>query len=86
MGDLFYSVLTMNLLIVLAAWCLAKPDRRAAFALTAVAVVWVFASGKLEGDILWSFSRDHGVTMSDLLSVAAVAIAASAWRRARPAQ
>ncbi|RDI32357.1 hypothetical protein DEU38_10388 [Rhodococcus sp. AG1013] len=86
MADYFYPALTMNILVVLSAWCLAKPTRPAATALVSVAVVWVFANGPLEGGVLWSLSPEHGLTVSDLLSVAAVAIAVSAWRRTRNAR
>jgi len=78
--DLFYPVLTMNLLLVVGAWCLARPSPPAAACLAALAVTWLFANGTLEGQILWSLTATHGLTVSDLLSVAAVALAVRTWR------
>lgn len=80
-ADLFYPALTMNLLVVVGAWCLAKPSRPAAVCLAALALAWLFGNGPLEGRILWTFTQQHGLTVSDLLSAAGLAIAALTWRR-----
>ncbi|NKR67003.1 hypothetical protein GS536_02475 [Rhodococcus hoagii] len=81
MTDVFYPVLTMNLLVVAGAWCLAKPSRPAALCLAALAVAWVFGNGPLEGNVLWTLNPGHGLTVSDLLSAAAMVVAARTWRR-----
>ncbi|GAB2641277.1 hypothetical protein ABI214_00495 [Prescottella soli] len=81
MVELFFPILTMIVLISLSVWCLAKPGRPAAAALVFVAAVWVFVNGPLEVGVLWTFTPDHGLTVADLLSLAAWAIAVSAWRR-----
>jgi predicted transcriptional regulator len=39
------------------------------------ALIWPFANGILEGDILLTLDSTSGITVSDLLSVLAVAIA-----------
>jgi predicted transcriptional regulator len=39
------------------------------------AVIWPFANGTLEGDILLTVDSTSGITVSDLLSVLAAAIA-----------
>lgn len=80
-ADLFYPVLTMNLLVVVGAWCLARPSRPAAMCLAALAATWLFANKPLEGQILWTITRNHGLTVSDLLSAVALVIAALTWRR-----
>ncbi|WP_305092773.1 hypothetical protein [Prescottella sp. R16] len=80
MTDVLYPVLALNLLVVVGAWCLARPSRTAAGCLVALAVTWVFVNGPLEGHILWTLTPEHGVTVSDLLSVAAVAVAVRTWR------
>lgn len=41
-----------------------------------LAVAWIFASGPLEGPVLLSLNEDHGVTASDLLSLAVLALVA----------
>ncbi|ORJ98559.1 hypothetical protein [Prescottella equi] len=81
MSDVFYPVLTMNLLVVAGAWCVAKPSRPAALRLAALAVAWAFGNGPLEGNVLWTLNRGHGLTVSDLLSAAAMVVAAWTWRR-----
>lgn len=40
------------------------------------AVGWLFVNGPIEGPVLWEISPDHGVTVADLGSVAAVLLAA----------
>nr|WP_137723928.1 hypothetical protein [Prescottella subtropica] len=79
MVDVFYPVLTMNLLLVVGAWCLARPSRPAAVCLVVLAVVWVLVNGPIEGHILWTLTPEHGVTVSDLLSVIAIVVAARTW-------
>lgn len=81
MADVFYPVLMMNLLVVVGAWCLAKPSKPAALCLAALAVAWLFGNGPLEGRVLWTLDRDHGLTVSDLLSAAATVVAVWTWRR-----
>ncbi|WP_338325460.1 hypothetical protein [Prescottella subtropica] len=69
----------MNLLLVVGAWCLARPSRPAAVCLVVLAVVWVLVNGPIEGHILWTLTPEHGVTVSDLLSVIAIVVAARTW-------
>ena len=71
----FYPLLFMNLLFAATTLCLARPSRASAAATVAAAVLWIFGNGPLEGQVLWEFDATHGLTVSDLLSVAAVAIA-----------
>ncbi|MBJ7289760.1 MAG: hypothetical protein JHC79_12650 [Williamsia sp.] len=79
--NFFYALVIMNLLFVSTAWCLARPSLRASAVVVVVAVMWALCNGPIEGHILISVNLEHGVTESDLLSVAAVLIAAvSAWR------
>ncbi|WP_238423541.1 hypothetical protein [Gordonia sp. 'Campus'] len=86
MPDPFHALVLMNLLFVVGAWCLARPSYGAAASLTAVAVAWALWNQPIEGRVLVSFSIEHGITESDVLSVVAVAIAAIAALRvkARP--
>ena len=72
----FYPLVFMNLLFAATTLCLARPSRASAAATVAAAVLWIFGNGPLEGQVLWEFDATHGLTVSDLLSVAAVAIAA----------
>jgi|GEM_PF-828714 len=76
MIELFYNLTVMNSLFLAIALCIAKPNKWSISALLMLAVVWPFANGDLEGDILIPLSATHAVTASDLLSVAAVLVAA----------
>jgi hypothetical protein len=59
------------------------PGTRSAALLTiGFAVLWVLVDKQLEGPVLVVLSDQHGVTASDLASVAAVLVAA--WRLLRP--
>ncbi len=50
----------------------------AAVLVVPLAGVWVLTNRTVEGPTLWALSWNHGVTLADLLSVIAVALAA--WR------
>ena len=84
--QLFYALILLNLLFVAGAWCLARPSLPAAAVLTVVAVAWSRFNGPIEGRVLMSFTSEHGVTESDLLSVLAVVIAAAGVWRVRRAR
>lgn len=55
-------------------------DRLAALVLVPLSFAWVVFNGPLEGPTLFALSWSHGVTSSDLISVAGLVIAA--WRLA----
>ena len=55
--------------------------RAAAVLLLPLAVAWVLFNGPIEGPILLTFSSDHGLTVSDLLAVVAVVVAAAVLLR-----
>jgi FtsH-binding integral membrane protein len=74
-NDLFYSIAAMNALFSSMAWCAARPNRWSILAVLTFALIWPFANGTLEGDILLTVDRTSGITVSDLLSVLAAAIA-----------
>ena len=78
----FHATLLLNLLVVTGAWCLARPSYIAAVLLGALGVAWLFWNGPLEGRILFSVSRDHGLTESDLLSIASWVVAGRTVQRA----
>ncbi|MCR5977920.1 hypothetical protein GDN83_09275 [Gordonia jinghuaiqii] len=86
MPDPFHSLVIMNLLFVVGAWCLARPSYPAAAALVVIAVAWLFLNDPIEGRVLVSFTVDHGITESDILSLAAVVVAAVTVRRLRVRQ
>lgn len=46
-----------------------------AAALVVGAVIWVLVNGPVEGKVLVVLDRNHGITVADLLSVAAVLVA-----------
>ncbi|WP_428338375.1 hypothetical protein [Mycobacterium sp.] len=79
--QLFYSIAAMNALFSSMAWCASKPNKWSILATLAFAVLWPFVNGILEGTVLLRISSTHGITVSDLLSVLAVAIALVQTRR-----
>ena len=80
---LFYGVVTLNALFASAVWCAITPRPWSLGALLGCAVVWPLTNGPLEGPVLWTFDTQHGITVSDLLSVGAVALAAVKFRQMR---
>lgn len=50
-------------------------------ALAVVSVLWLLVNGPLEGPVLWTISRTHGLTLGDLAGLAGLLIAA--WRGTR---
>lgn len=83
MNDLFYSIAAMNALFSSMAWCAAKPNRWSILTVLTFALLWPFVNGNLEGQVLFTISRTHGITVSDLLSVLAAGIALSQATRLR---
>jgi hypothetical protein len=73
--QLFYSIAAMNALFSSMAWCAAKPNRWSILAVLTFGLIWPFANGPLEGDILLILNSTNGITVSDLLSVLAAVIA-----------
>jgi hypothetical protein len=73
--ELFYSIAALNALFSSMAWCVAKPNRWSILAVLTFALIWPFANGNLEGDVLLTVNSTMGITVSDLLSVLAVLIA-----------
>jgi Na+-transporting methylmalonyl-CoA/oxaloacetate decarboxylase beta subunit len=75
-------VFSVLLLVVLlgCAYRAIRGDRLAALFLVPLSFGWVLFNGPLEGPVLFSVSWSHGVTMSDLISVMCLFIAA--WRLA----
>jgi hypothetical protein len=47
--------------------------------LVVLGVVWLLVNGPVEGAILLKFDADHGLTVADLLSLAAFAMAVVLW-------
>ncbi|MFC9357206.1 hypothetical protein ACFTZB_11585 [Rhodococcus sp. NPDC057014] len=82
MAPLFYPLVFMNFLFAATTLCLARPSHLTAGATVVAAVVWIFGNGPLEGQVLWEFDATHGLTVSDLLSVAALAVAVWGFREA----
>ncbi|HEX2804857.1 MAG TPA: hypothetical protein VHN80_01635 [Kineosporiaceae bacterium] len=57
-----------------------RGDRWSALALVPLSLAWLVFNGPLEGPILLVISSSHGITLSDLFSVACLGLAA--WRLA----
>lgn len=55
-----------------------------AVALAAVSVLWLLVNGSAEGPVLWSVTRHHGLTATDLGGLAGLGVAAwRGWRARR---
>ncbi|MBD0863963.1 hypothetical protein IA539_22590 [Gordonia sp. zg691] len=80
---LFHACVLLNLLFISGAWCIARPTYRAAVALGGVAVAWLIWNHPLEGYVLFEVRPGRGFTESDVLSVLALAVAASTLTRTR---
>lgn len=83
MPDPFHALVLMNLLFVVGAWCFARPSYTAAAVLVVNSVAWALWNQPIEGRVLVSFSIEHGITESDMLSVLAVVIATITVYRTR---
>jgi hypothetical protein len=81
------GIVPVVLLVVLVGLTLAalgtrgRARRTAAVLLLPAALAWVLFNGPIEGPILLTFSRDHGLTVSDLLAVVALLVAVVVLRR-----
>jgi hypothetical protein len=60
-----------------------RGDRLAAVVLVPLSFAWVLFNGPIEGPTLFVVSWSHGITASDLIAVAGLAVAV--WRLAGPA-
>lgn len=64
----------------------ARGSCRCATALISLAVVWVLANGPVEGAVLWTFDRQHGLTTADLLVIPMIALGSRCLLRSREAE
>ena len=83
MIGIFYGLVFMNLLFVTSTVCLMKPSTASVVVTVCAGVAWLFFNGPLEGQVLWSLNREHGLTVSDLMSLVAFGIAARGWNQVR---
>ncbi len=81
--DFFHALVLLNLLFASGLWALMRPSGPASVVLVCVGVAWLIWNGPIEGATLISFSSRHGVTESDLLSLAAFWIAGASYERMR---
>ncbi|AWH01780.1 hypothetical protein DCN13_19095 [Rhodococcus ruber] len=58
----------MCALFAASAWCLARPNVVSSTAVAMAAVLWLALNGSIEGRVILSVDREHGLTESDLLS------------------
>ena len=58
------------------AWCAAKPNWASILSVILFAVIWPATNGTLEGHTLMVLAHGHGITVSDMLSVMAIIVAA----------
>ncbi|KDQ00522.1 hypothetical protein KKP62_06345 [Rhodococcus sp. GOMB7] len=86
MIGIFYGLVFMNLLFVTSTVCLMKPSTASVVVTVCAGVAWLFFNGPLEGQVLWSLNREHGLTVSDLMSLVAFGIAARGWNQVRKAR
>lgn len=70
--------------LVLVAGTSDRTGRYGAFALAALSILWLFSGHGMEGWVLVSFTRTHGFTASNMVSVAGLCLAV--WRFAQAPQ
>lgn len=68
--------------LVLAAATSDRTGRPGAVLVALASLVWFAVNGSMEGDVLWTFARGHGLTAGDLAGVAGLGVAL--WRFLRP--
>ncbi len=83
--DLFYAVLAMNVLFATAAYCAVSKTRLSIILLVITCVAWLPLNSPIEGHVLITFSKQHGVTSADLLTVAGIVLALVQHMRLRSA-
>ncbi|MBX7131373.1 MAG: hypothetical protein K1X67_01715 [Fimbriimonadaceae bacterium] len=83
--DLFYAVLAMNVLFAAAAYCVVSKTRLSITLLVIACVAWLPLNSPIEGHVLMTFSKQHGVTSADLLAVAGIVLALVQYMRLRSA-
>jgi len=71
------GALVLAAIVVLAAVS-SRTGLRGAVALALVSLLWLLINGNAEGAVLWSVTRDHGMTETDLAGLAGLGVAA--WR------
>ena len=59
-----------------------RRSRLGAVLLTLLSVLWLLINSNFEGPVLLDFSKSHGLTSSDLVGIAGIALAAWLWHRA----
>lgn len=75
---LVIAVVCLIALLATTGWTLTARRPAPAHLLGALAVAWLFANAAMEGPVLWTLSPGHGLVLADLLTPAAVLLAA--WR------
>jgi hypothetical protein len=73
---LLVALVVLVVLAAVVAWSVAAPSVLRLAVVVAAAVVWLPVNKPVEGPTLLRLDREHGITLSDLLSVAAVVLAA----------
>ena len=74
------SVLALTIGTAIGAAC---GSYRCASALAVLAPIWILANGPMEGHVLWTLDREHGLTSADLLTIPMLALAGrQLWRSA----
>ena len=69
--------------IVVFAWGAGRWGRWSALPLAACSLLWLVSNAPAEGGTLLSFSRNHGLTVTDLAGIAGLALAGWTLLRGR---
>ncbi|HET8616993.1 MAG TPA: hypothetical protein VFL94_15845 [Actinomycetales bacterium] len=72
---LLVALLVLTVLVAAVAWSVAAPSVGRLALVVLVAAAWLPVNKPVEGPTLLTLGHDRGVTLSDLLSVAAVVLA-----------
>ena len=68
--------------LLVAAATVYRTGRAGAVLLGLLSLLWFVVNGSMEGDVLWTVVRGHGLTAGDLVGL--VGLALSVWWLARP--
>ena len=66
MPGLGTAVAALVVLLAVTAWAALRPGLLTYAALAAAVVAWLVANKPVEGPVLFTISRDHGLTLADL--------------------
>lgn len=78
---LFLALAVLALLLASVVWAVIAPSYAVSAFCLGLAVLWVLVNKPVEGPVLLAFDKEHGATLSDIMSILSVLVAAHTLRR-----